>query len=412
MPLYADGSGQFTGQFTIPADVPNGTKLVEVHGAATQAAATFVGRGTLKVEDLRIVNTKINRRLITHRCDPLAQTFILTERKQVAALDLWFTAKGTSNVLVQIRDVSLGIPTLDVVSESILAPSAITVGAWTRFRFPPTILEPDTEYAIVIACNDAVSAVGVATLGEFDQTAQRWVTSQPYQIGVLLSSSNNSTWTAHQTSDLTFRLLACDYDVDTNVTYQGSASKTVTLDPVTVANADHLVILAAVDRPTEDCDVMFNVTVDGNVYSVMESQPFTLSERYSGVVTWEAVLTGTYTDSPTLFRDVHLVVGTRQASSEYITRAMQTNKGAGTVKITAYYDVLLPSNATIAAYVENGTDTWIALPVISGTELGDGWQEVKREVTGFAQLETRVKLVLGGSLAALPRVKNLRVAIT
>ena len=409
MTIIANSGGQIQGAFTIPSGVPVGTKLVEFSGAATQAYATFIGSNTIKTEDLRVVNTKINRRLLTWRGDPLAQTFLLTGRKQVAALDLWFTAKGTTNVLVQIRDVANGVPTLDVIGEALLTPAEITLNAWTRFRFTPTVLEADHDYAVVVACNDSVSAVGVAGVGEFDATAQAWVTSQPYQIGVLLSSSNNRSWTPHQTHDLTFRLLACDYDVTGNVRFEGATSLVVPLSPVTVSNADHLMVLASIDRPSPDCDVTFNLTVDGAVYSVMESQPFTLAAKFSGVVTWEAVLTGTYFDSPTLYQDVQLIAGNRLASSDYITRAMLANSGT---KITIYYDVLLPGAATVTAYYENGTGTWAALTLIGGTALGDGWYEIKREITGFSQLETRIKLTLNGSANSLPIVKNLRVAIT
>lgn len=413
MTITANAQGQITGAFTIPAGIPAGTKLVQFQGTATAASATFVGRGTLKIEDLRVINTKINRRTLEWRGDPLAQTFILGERQQVAALDLRFTAKGTTNVLVQIRDVELGLPTASVVTEALLTPAQITVGGWTRFKFTPTILEADQEYCVVIACNDAVSAVATAAIGEFDAAAQQWVTAQPYQIGVLLSSSNNRTWTAYQTQDLTFRLLACDYNETYNEIFEGSTRKVVTLPAQTITDADHLMVMAAVDRPTADCDVVFNVTVNGTVYTVMESQPFTLAERYTGTVQMEAVLTGTYTASPTLYQEVHLIAGTRLTTSDYITRAMQTNIGLGeSVKITAYYQVYLPGTASVDAYYESAPDVWTALTLIEGTEIGDGWLEIKREVSGFAGLETRVKLVLNGSAVMRPRVKNLRVAMT
>lgn len=412
MTITANAQGAITGTFTIPEGIPAGTKLVQFQGAATTASATFVGRGTLKIEDLRVVNTRINRRTLTWQGDPLAQTFILSERQQIAAIDLWFTAKGTTNVLVQIRDVALGLPTASVVTEALLTPAQITVGNWTRFVFTPTVLEADQEYCVVIACNDAVSAVAIAGIGEFDATAQQWVAAQPYQIGVLLSSSNNRTWTAHQTQDLTFRLLACDYNEDYNEVYEGATRKVVPLTSQTVTDADHLMVLAAVDRPTSDCDVVFNVTVDGTVYTVMEAQPFTLTSRYTGVVQMEAVLTGTYTASPTLYRDIHLVAGKRVSPSTYITRAMQTNIGlAESVKITVYYDVYLPGTSSVAAHYESSAGVWSELPIVDGTELGDGWQEVKREVSGFAGLETRVKLTLNGSALMRPRVKNLRVAM-
>lgn len=61
-------------------------------------------------------------------------------------------------------------------------------------------------------CNStADTAIKVAELGKYDAVNSRWVTSQSYQVGILLSSSNASTWTLHQNLDLTFRLLAAKF---------------------------------------------------------------------------------------------------------------------------------------------------------------------------------------------------------
>ena len=408
MTVAADSNGRIDGTFTVPPEVPAGSKLVEFIGTQTRADATFVGRGTLKTEELRMVNSVVNRRLLTWKNDPLAQTFILDSDYQVAAVDLWFCDIGPTNVLMQIRDVALGVPTLDVVAETLLTPAEITTDGPTRFKFPPVVLEADREYAIVLACNDAISSVAIGELGQFDAENQQWVTSQPYQIGVLLSSSNNRTWTPHQTKDLTFRLLAADYNVETNTTLAGETTRTVALDDADVVDADQLVVFAAVERPTSDTNVVFNVGVGGTTYTVIEGQTFTLAARYTGTVTLEAVLSGTYTSSPRLHRDVHLLAGKRLESSDYVSRAMQC---AGGTKLTLYYNALMPGAASVDAFYEDDEGAWVPLPIIEGTELGNGWLEVKREFVGIDQPETRIKLTLNGSARALPKVKNLRVAV-
>jgi hypothetical protein len=413
MAITANAQGEIKGKFTIPENIPAGTKLVEFSGDTTEATATFVGRGVITVEDLRVVTTQINRRLLTWKGDPLAQTFSLAERLQIAAVDLWFTAIGTTNILVQIREVELGLPAPIVLAEALLTPAEVTVNDWTRFTFTPTMLEAERDYAVIIACNDATAAVAVAGIGEWDADAEQWVTAQPYQIGVLLSSSNNRTWTPHQTHDLTFRLLACDYNVVGNDRQNGVATKTVALTSQTVTDADHLVVLAAVERPTPDCDVIFNVTVDDQVYTVMEDQSFTLAERYTGTVDLEAVLIGTYTASPVLHPDVHLVAGTRLTECDYITRAMQTNIGLSpTVTLTAYFDVVRPGSASVTAYYEASESVWAELPVISSTPLGNEWVEIKCVVDDFTGLDTRLKLTLAGTAWEQPQVKNLRVVFT
>lgn len=69
----------------------------------------------------------------------------------------------------------------------------------------------------------------MAELGKYDAVHERWVTSQPYQVGVLLSSSNASTWTPHQDRDLTFRLLGARFTA-TIVTKTGDYSDVTVID--------------------------------------------------------------------------------------------------------------------------------------------------------------------------------------
>lgn len=82
--VTADSSGKLTVTFTIPADVPAGTKLVEFRGGegGSTAQATFVGQGTLEVTTLRQVQTVTNTNI-----DPLAQTFMLDKAVQLAGVD-------------------------------------------------------------------------------------------------------------------------------------------------------------------------------------------------------------------------------------------------------------------------------------------------------------------------------------
>lgn len=409
MSLTANSQGQLAGKFTIPAGIPAGSKLVEFYaGTAQRAAATFIGRGTLERNEVRLVTTIVNRRVLQWNTDPLAQTFTLPAKKMVTGIDLWFKAKGASNVLVQIREVDNGFPTPEVLAESILAPAAISTSGPTRFKFPSVPLEANHDYALVVACDDAVTELWVGELGKFDTFLQKWVTSQPYQIGVLLSSSNNKTWTAHQDKDLTFRLLAADYNVVSNTHNAGETTREITLDPITVTDADQLLVMAAVDRPTENTDVKFIVTCGANVYTMIEGQPLTLAARYTGTVTWKAVLVGNYTDSPVLLPDVYLIAGKRQATGTYITRAMTAGTG---VKITVIYDAYLPGSASVAVAAQDESD-WLAVSQAGSSQLGDGWAEYTHVLDPFTADETRIRLTLSGSNRQRPLVRNLRVTIT
>lgn len=179
---------------------------------------------------------------IRYNYDPLAQTFSVDETMQLAGVDLWFTAKN-GPVTVQIRETGNGYPTRTVLGAGRIKPDSIVVsgGGHTRILFDsPVSVLAGTEYALVVLCDDAQTSVAVANLGEFDQLAQQFVTVQPYQVGVLLSSSNASTWTAHQARDLTFRLLRAAYT---------ETSKAVDLGSVAVSGATDMLLMSLAEEP-------------------------------------------------------------------------------------------------------------------------------------------------------------------
>ena len=124
-------------------------------------------------------------------------------------------------------------------------PADITINQWNVWEFPePILLEAEEEYAIVVLCNDADAELGIAELGKWDGTAQKWVTQQPYTVGVLLSSSNASSWTIHQDRDLAFRLLAPVY---------AATTKEITLGTVTLDNATDIALAAEHRIPSVNC---------------------------------------------------------------------------------------------------------------------------------------------------------------
>ena len=73
------------------------------------------------------------------------------------------------------------------------------VGQIVQARFKiPVFLTDDREFAFVFMTDDNTHALAIARLGDVDQATQTFVSSQPYTVGVLFSSSNRQAWTAHQ----------------------------------------------------------------------------------------------------------------------------------------------------------------------------------------------------------------------
>ena len=399
----ANASGLLTGSFLIPQAIPAGAKLVEFLGAGgSYGSATYVGRGQIVTETRRRILTTV-----VNRWDPLAQTFTLPERRVIGALELWFTAKGGSApVIVQIRETQVGMPTTTVLTEGRLAASSIkTDGNPTRVLLDPVALDANREYALVVLTDDANHAVAVAELGKFDPRTG-WVTAQPYQIGVLLSSSNGITWTAHQTRDLTFRLLGCRFSQQT---------KTVSLGQYAVTNLSEVMALAGVERPAAGTDVQFLATdAQGRIYTLSEDQGLALSEKLSGNLTVSARLTGTEVSSPILYPGTQLVFGTLEAAGDYLSRAIPA---AATFNVSVTFDALTPGTSSVTVQAESGTPgSFTNLALDKGVEVGNGWVERTYKATGLvgvgADRTTRVKLALAGTPAHRPFVRRLRVIVT
>ncbi|MFL5900995.1 MAG: DUF4815 domain-containing protein [Solirubrobacterales bacterium] len=393
----ANGAGQITGTFTIPANIPAGAKDVVFTGSGGHVAtATFVGEGVTVIEHHRIRN----RRVRTH-VDPLAETFTLDNSQQATGVDLWFTAKGTSSIEVQIRETANGFPTNVVLSSARLAPAAINLGgASTRFVFDaPLFLTGEVEYAIVVLSDDAVAACSIAELGKQDPNTMQWVTAQPYQVGVLLSSSNATTWTAHQDRDLAFALLGAAFTQTT---------RTISLGSTTVTAATDLAVRATLDLPTDAADVKFLLTLpDSSVLTVGVDQSVRLAAAITGTVSVQAVLTGTASISPILFADVQLLWGVIGTTGTYYSRYILSGTSI-TAKVVV--EVFLPGSSSITVDVKGDDDgTWTNLTSPVAVSMDDGWVELTYVSASRTDNTTAVRLTLSGSTSARPAARNLRM---
>lgn len=404
MAIVADANGVIKGKFRIPAGVQAGAKSVELVGSGgSRGSAVFVGEGNLVSEVLQSVT-----RTTQTYYDPLAQTFSLSEENQLGGVEIFVTAKGSTAMSVQIRETQTGFPTQTILGEATIEPAQIAVGAWNRFVFKtPVRALANVEYAIVVLCNDAIGSVAIAELGKWDATNQRWVTQQPYQIGVLLSSSNASTWTAHQDRDLTFRLLARRYT---------QTERVVDLGTVSVTAATDIVVLPMADNPATGADSELIMTMpDGSSISSSDGQTIKMATEVTGNVTVQAKLRATQKASAMLYPGSQLVVGTIARTAEYVSRAVDASATGANIRII--FDGNIPSGAAVAVYISgvDAGDTWQAVsldPNKSPIPVGDNVYEYNYVKTAVMEAKIRVKLVLTGTPAARPYVYNLRVSIT
>lgn len=402
--LTANSQGVVTGKFTIPAGIPVGAKAVQAVGAGGQrATSTYTARGTIRTEERRQVTTITETFVAAARTDPLAQTFTLNESRHIAGVDLWFTTAGTNDILIQIRNTSNGFPGSQVLAEKRVKPSTIaSPGNSTRVVFgAPVWLEANREFAIVALSDSATAALAVAELGKFDSANQRWITSQAYQVGVLLSSSNASTWTAHQDKDLAFRLLGCKFT---------STSRTISLGNVTVADCSDFLAALNIDIPATGTSAEIQATApSGEVYRMSPDQPLALPVRVDGSVALSIVMAGAEKASPVVYPGISFIAGDQDASGTYVSRAFPVGTSS---RVSITFEALIPGTAGVTVEIQKADLSWQTLTLTSGSPVGDGWVERNYTVTGFTAPESRVRLTLSGTAQHRPRVRKLRAVAT
>lgn len=442
--LVATPAGVLSGKFTIPADVTAGTKVVTFTGTlGSKGQQTFVGQGTTVLRTNQNVRTETwvssggsgwgsggssgatsgpifgppaNGQVAQNQSqcvaalslvgmyDPLAQTFMLDEACMCAGVDLRFEAKDTP-VFVQVREVANGVPTAAVVIDQRVAPADIVVGGTTRVTWVPVQLQAQREYALVVGCDDGTTAVAIAELGKQDATAG-YVTSQPYQVGVLLSSSNASTWTPHQDRDLTFSLLAAQFTETERVIDLGTAD---------LVDATDLMILGAAERPSAAANLTFEVefppSMDSAVARLSDGQIVWLAAPFTGQLKVRARITGDAHAAAILQPGVQLIAAKLEPTADYITR---TVTASGDSRVVVVYEGDIPGGSAVAVHVQSTAPgaPWVAVPYLSASTNTAGAREITHQLEDFAAATgCRVRLTLTGSTTARPRVHNLRVVV-
>ncbi|WP_249962888.1 hypothetical protein [Histophilus somni] len=396
--ITADHNGIVRGKFTLPENIPAGIKSVEFIGErGSRGISQFIGRGTINIEERRRVR-------VLQKYDPLAQTFtLLSEARHIAGVGIYFIDKGTKSVTVQIRETANGFPTGVVLIEKRLEANEIQAQGETQVNFDtPIFLGSLQEYAIVILTDDDKHSLAIAEVGQYDKHTKRYVTEQSYAVGVLLSSSNASTWTPHNNADLTFKLYAARFTANT---------QTVNLAQINVTNASDLYLNADIERTGVETDVLFNMTEQGEEqvqsYRLQDKQAVRLTKRTTGNLTSTATLTGSAKRSPVLYPGIIAVAGNLQTSATYISRSIPCGKG----KATVILEVNVPTNSSIQVEIEVNGRYQVCSPT-NGELLGDGWVRNEYSQKTSNGDSVRCRITLTGRIDARPRARMLRMITT
>jgi hypothetical protein len=468
----ANGLGQISGNFTIPANVPTGVKAVTALGnQGTFGQTEFIGEGEIQIV----------RRRPARKVDPLAQTFRLEQSRWITSVDVKFRTIGNTanNVILEIREVELGIPNSVSLAEGSLTMASVSTSGWTRITLErPVWLTAGVEYAMVLLTDDAVHAVAIAEGGKYDPDAGRFVTSQPYTVGTLLKSSNASTWTPFQEADLTFKVNAAEFTANTrtvdlgpiafatasSVTRSGTTAtlastglvaalglvtgETVVVSganqtayngaqTITVVDADtitftvsgspttpatgtitvapgrtsDLLTIANIETPTLAARAQYVFTQsDGTEILCDPNGRVELSDRITKGLSLSMRLFGNTTESPFVFAGSQVVLCEMADSATYVSRAFTC---AANARVSVTFEAWVPSAASVVVEVQKSDNSWQTVSQTSSSAIGDGWYEVNHTISSFTAggTQTRVRLTLNGTAAARPIVRQLRAVV-
>lgn len=167
--------------------------------------------------------------------DPLAQSFYVEGMEGgmfITSADVFFRNKSSeennNGITLQIREMINGVPGPEIIAESHKTRSECLVSTEdasgnvtfnsTNFKFSgPVHLQNNTEYCMVLKpdANDRGYEVWLGKLGETRKGSTEIITEQTHS-GVLFTSANNRTWSAHQDEDLMFVVRRAKFEVNQN----------------------------------------------------------------------------------------------------------------------------------------------------------------------------------------------------
>lgn len=349
--VKASASGVAEGMFTIPPNVRTGTRKVELRNQTNYAETTFTSLGTKRT----VVDIIHKTRIVVRPADPLAQTFQFDSDTILTSIGVYFSVVQPGyNVVCQIRNVVNGYPGQEVYAEKVISPSQIQVSsngtAETKITFDdPVYCKANTQYAMVFITDSPQTAMFIADLGGTDLATGARVMKNPYLAGMLFSSSNGIAWTAHQASNLKFKIYKAQF----------AETGTIQFNPITNLSADRVLLLADFLTP-QNTGCVWEMSVNDGPF-----QPITAYEDVDlGEIVNKVVLRATFKAdknmSPLFGIDgFNFLSFTQNLTGVYVSRNIDGYEtDINYVKVE--FDAYIPSGCSVVPkFSVNDGQTWI-----------------------------------------------------
>lgn len=432
--VQVDNTGKFTATFTIPKSTfMTGIREVRVESTNPGSVDNYTGSAfalyqavgtdrTIQRTVTTLTTVLLNRVTTvttTHNVDPLGQTFILNRLSMISGIDIYFSqvASDTTPVTCEIREVVNGNITSTVLGHKTLSSLDITENnkralrastdatQATRFRFDdPVLLSANTEYAFVISSTSTDYSLWVSELGKNDIQSNKTVLTNPYLVGVMMSSSNNSSWTIHQTTDIKFDLIEDEYE-------NSSVLEFNTIDTTlggSIEEFSRVYLLAETIKP-EGTSIKweYEITKDNLSSTIEDITPYSLvTKKIGNKIKLKAILTkeadsnlspiivldsvslglSTYDTTANKYPDSNVSSVDEEDGYYYVSEMISNLDNFN--KVDIYLDTYNPADTTIDVYVAktNNRNLTTSTVRLSGTDTNKSmdynWVERKYTISG------------------------------
>lgn len=400
--IRVNSKGEFSAKFTIPPNIPCGNKEVKLISSQGAGSAIYSATGRVRHTETTVLTEEI----VIKPVDPLAQSFSFDEDKILSGVGLYFSAKDESSpVNIQIRDMVNGYPGTKCYAQVIVRPDQISVSPTgtqeTVVNFEnPVYCKANVQYCVCILSDSNVYEMHIATLGNKDKITGEFVTRQPYSVGVLFSSSNALTWTAHQNQDLKFKIYTAEY----------TGKGVIVFDDVNNVMIDRLLV-AADEMKFKDNGIEWFYSVNDGPWLPIYSFDARETSQLAKKVKLKVELTPSQSTSPLLAADTLNFIGfLNKTTATYVSKNVVFDENYKNIRVIL--DLALPSGSTAKVYyaTDANGDTWTELtsPNVVPVDSEFNKYEYTKTLDGAGTKNYRVKVILETSNPLIrPRARKL-----
>lgn len=393
-------NGRFTAKFNVPSNVPCGVVDVKFVGEHASGSTTYAAQGRNQVIQETILRT-IN---VVNPYDPIAQSFQFDSDYILSKVGLYFARKSqTKPIVLEIRNMVNGYPGQTAYARQIVDVENINVSddasAVTEIQLnQPVYLKANTSYCLTVLSDSNEYAMYVAELGKEEIRTHQTVTANPYSAGVLFTSSNAQTWTAHQATDLKFNLYRCQYTGEANIVFED----------VSTEMFNRLLIAAdSIDYKNNGIEWYYRLPGQ-TVWNMLDTFVDRDLDNSVNSISLKCVMHVSNTTSPIIpGKALSLISFTDGLTGTYISRTVAMSDKYNSVKISL--DLALPAGTNVALYIAGDSEVFHQVtdtPKI--TEVDGEFKNYIWEVNSLNDKSYKIKIVLSTTNPLVrPRARRL-----